>query len=167
MPLFLVGMPGCGKSTLAKLLASELQWPIRSSDEDIVRQESRSISSIFSTSGEQYFRNLEADWFYNLPPWGEFIADTGGGLPCHHHLMLGIRSRGPSVYLNTSSKTILDRLNQRGILPATLAQPNLDAIEIMLANRQPFYRLADFHLNADEETPETLCYSIIRYFELK
>ncbi len=166
MPLFLVGMPGSGKTTVAGLLSKALGWPVNASDSAIEAQEGLPIPEIFATYGEGYFRQQEADWFYRLPQWGNYIADTGGGLPCHHHLMLGIRTMGPSVYLEASPAVLLQRLNQRGHWPASVGEERLPELETLLETRKPFYRLADLVIPCDNLTPEAVAHEIIRYFEL-
>lgn len=166
MPLFLVGMPGSGKSTVASLLSASLGWPIKSSDSAIEAQEGMPIAEIFATYGEGYFRQQEADWFYRLPAWGNYIADTGGGLPCHHHLMLGIRSMGPSVFLDVSPQVLFERLNNRGNWPASMKQEQLEGLQALLAVRKTFYKLADLTIACDELTPDAVVKSIIYYFEL-
>lgn len=166
MPLFLVGMPGSGKSTIANLLSVTLNWPIKSSDLAIEAQEGMPIAEIFATFGEGYFRQQEADWFYRLPPWGNYIADTGGGLPCHHHLMLGIRSMGPSVFLDVSPQVLFERLNKRGHWPASIKEEQMQGLESLLASRKTFYRLADLTIPCDELSAEEVSQAIIHYFEL-
>lgn len=167
MSLFLVGMPGSGKSTVAQILSNTLGWPLKSSDLEIERMEGRNIAELFSQFGEQRFRQLEADWFYRLPGWGNFIADTGGGLPCHHHLMLGIRSRGPSVYLKSTPETLINRLNFRGTWPSSLITKEAEELIKMLEKRRIYYQLADLHLETDHLSPSEVAEKIITYFELR
>ena len=59
-PLFLVGMMGCGKSTMGRLLAGRLNAPFVDLDEEIVRFEGRTIPEIFADSGDAGFRVLES-----------------------------------------------------------------------------------------------------------
>ena len=57
--IFLIGMMGCGKSTLGSLLARELNAPFLDLDEDIVRFEGRSIPEIFADVGDAGFRTAD------------------------------------------------------------------------------------------------------------
>ena len=57
--IFLIGMMGCGKSTVGKLLCAQLNLPLIDLDEDIVAFEGRSIPDIFSAAGDAGFRLCE------------------------------------------------------------------------------------------------------------
>ena len=57
--IVLMGMPGCGKSTLAENLALRLGWQWLDSDQEIEKQEGIGISEIFAQYGEGFFRRLE------------------------------------------------------------------------------------------------------------
>ena len=60
--IFLTGMPGCGKTTVARELVSLLSdFCVLDIDEEIVRAEGKSINGIFEKDGEKYFRNLETE----------------------------------------------------------------------------------------------------------
>ncbi len=58
--IILIGMMGCGKTTVGRLLAQALGRELVDTDEAIERREGRSISDIFAQEGEPYFRDLEA-----------------------------------------------------------------------------------------------------------
>ena len=55
MKLYLIGMPGSGKTTLGRGLAASYEVPFLDLDEELVRQEGRSIPAIFEGEGEAYF----------------------------------------------------------------------------------------------------------------
>src|SRR5699024_6127765 len=57
----LIGMPGCGKTTVGKALARRMGKDFVDVDEEIVRQAGRSIPEIFAQEGEEGFRALESD----------------------------------------------------------------------------------------------------------
>ncbi len=61
MNVFLIGFMGCGKSTLGKKLAKQLDYFFLDTDFEIEKQNSKSIAEIFETEGEDHFRNLETD----------------------------------------------------------------------------------------------------------
>lgn len=76
--IFLIGMPGCGKSTIGKDVALRLNIPFYDVDEIIENREKQKISQIFN-NGEDYFRKLESEVLLQLSkePFG--IIATGGG----------------------------------------------------------------------------------------
>ena len=77
--IILVGMPGCGKSTIAKALAEELNREIIDTDEEIVKNAKMPIPEIFSTFGEGVFRSLEHNEIKNAGKQSGKIISTGGG----------------------------------------------------------------------------------------
>ncbi|MFN8889873.1 MAG: shikimate kinase, partial [Cyclobacteriaceae bacterium] len=83
MKIFLIGLPGSGKTTLGKQVASHLSIPFVDLDAAIEKAEQRTIPEIFKQSGENYFRKIESDL---LKKWAEsttdFLMATGGGAPC-------------------------------------------------------------------------------------
>lgn len=81
MKVFLIGMPGCGKTTLGKIAAKKLGMEFADMDKEIEKAEGRSISDIFKLYGEEYFRDAETKMLR-----GEVLGDedkiisTGGGI---------------------------------------------------------------------------------------
>ena len=81
MKVFLIGMPGCGKTTLGKIAAKKLGMGFADMDKEIEKAEGKSISDIFEMYGEEYFRDAETKMLR-----GEVLGDedkiisTGGGI---------------------------------------------------------------------------------------
>ena len=85
MKLYLIGLPGSGKSVLAKKISRSLRLPVFDLDECIEMQEGVKISEIFSAKGQEYFRTIEADALRKQSESKEFVMATGGGTPCFHN----------------------------------------------------------------------------------
>lgn len=77
--LILIGMPGCGKSTIGKLLSQKLSRPFVDSDEEILRITGRPIPQIIGEAGEQFFRKCESNALENLAKQSGLVIATGGG----------------------------------------------------------------------------------------
>ena len=75
--IFLIGFMGSGKSTVAKYLSSAYQMKQIEMDEQIEKDEGRSISSIFEKEGEEYFRTLETELLKSLDPRETFVVSCG------------------------------------------------------------------------------------------
>lgn len=77
--IVLIGMPGCGKSTVGKQLALELSKKFVDADEEIERTAQMSIPDIFQKYGEEYFREIETRVLQELGKQSGLIIATGGG----------------------------------------------------------------------------------------
>lgn len=146
MKIFLIGMPGSGKTTLGKQLAEHLQIEFVDLDNEIEKLAGRSISEIFSHQGEDHFRIIEAQL---LRDWAaathSFVMSTGGGAPCFHEGMEIINEHGLSIFLNCSVAELIDRVkrNQERPLLLTSDENELrEKLERMLAARIVCYNKA-------------------------
>lgn len=77
--LVLIGMPGCGKSSVGKLLAEKLGRVFLDTDEEIVKAAGMSIPEIFAKSGEEGFRRIETQVLSELCKRSGMVIATGGG----------------------------------------------------------------------------------------
>lgn len=114
MRIYLIGMPGCGKSTLGKALAKKLDYQFIDMDEYIERQACMFIEEIFNAYGEEYFRALEKNVLKEFNNLDNVIIATGGGVikdKSNKELMDGI-----CVYLETDVNELEGRLKSSGIV---------------------------------------------------
>ena len=77
--IILVGMPGCGKSTVGKLLAEKLGKTFVDADTVIETTFGRSIPQIFAEEGEEGFREKETAVLQKLGKQSSLVIATGGG----------------------------------------------------------------------------------------
>ena len=77
--IVLIGMPGCGKSTIASLLAERLGRRVIDADQEIVKLAGKTIPEIFEDDGEEAFRDLETQVLTELGKQSQLIISTGGG----------------------------------------------------------------------------------------
>jgi shikimate kinase len=111
MPVYLIGLPGSGKTTLGKQLASILEIPFFDLDAEIERQTGKSIPTLFEEEGEDYFREQERSCLQAFLHRKDFILATGGGTPCFFDNLDQMLEFGIVVFLNTSMDEILSRLD--------------------------------------------------------
>ena len=104
----LIGMPGCGKSTIGVLLAKNLAYSFMDSDLLIQEQEGRKLQEILDTDGIEYFEALENRVNAGIEAERTVIA-TGGSAVYGKEAMEHLRTIGTVVYL----KIPYDELNRR------------------------------------------------------
>jgi shikimate kinase len=146
MKIFLIGMPGSGKTTLGKELANEMLIPFVDLDQEIEARENKSIPEIFSGQGEDYFRETEAQL---LREWAasnkSFIMATGGGAPCFYNGIDIINQAGLSIFIDVDIKEILKRIESntdRPLLRLFDLEAKETKLNTLLASRIDCYRQA-------------------------
>lgn len=108
--IYLIGMPGCGKSTEGKQLAKHLGWVFIDLDHFIEEQEGVSIENIFANKGELYFRKIEKAALQKTFELNHTIIACGGGTIAFEDNMKQINFYGASIYLKASNNFLLSRI---------------------------------------------------------
>lgn len=173
MKIYLTGMPGCGKSTLGKLLAQKLNIPFVDLDEVIENEVEKSIKDIFHDLGEAYFRKMESRLLKEYTAKeSSFLMATGGGAPCYFDNMDFMNENGISVFLNVPVETIAERLfktklEERPLLKDLEYDTAVKELNKKLQARLPFYSNAHIQLsgdNIDEDIAAISIYDHIKNF---
>ena len=144
-----------GKTSKGKKIARKMEIPFIDLDRVIEEQEKQTITDIFETKGESYFRKLEAKILRQFPKDLKAVIAVGGGAPCFYDNIQYMNYLGTSVFLKRSKQRILGRLRQnkdkRPLVAKLNDQELKDFIEQGLANRNSFYEQAEFIFDADEQ----------------
>lgn len=141
--IVLVGMPGCGKSTVGKALAKRLSRPFFDADQEIVKRAGKSIPEIFQTEGEAGFRKIETEVLFDLCRQSGAVIATGGGavtVPQNHDIL---RQNSLVVFLNRDI----------AVLP-TNGRPLSEQNDLheMFRQRLPLYRaVCDYEVDGNSE----------------
>jgi len=142
-----------GKTTLGKLLATQLACPFIDSDDVIERIEGKSVGEIVQQHSWDYFRQKESDWLSLVSAESSFVCSVGGGLPCHNNNLETLLKIGLVIYLECSPTVLYARLlNQKHDRPLISAVPNEELVETianLLNEREYFYQKADHVINGD------------------
>ena len=151
---------GAGKSTLGKKLAKAIGYQFVDSDKEISNQQGVTISVLFDTKGEAYFRHLEKEFIEQLDSNENYIVATGGGLPIYNNLMDKLNEKGITVYLRVKPSTLLLRLKEgqkKRPLIANLNEEHLHAfISEKLLERESTYIKAQLIVDEPDQKIEQL-----------
>lgn len=148
--IFLIGMMGCGKSTIGRLLAGHMGCNFLDLDAEIVRREGRSIPAIFTASGDEGFRLCETAALRTacaLPPR---IIATGGGVVTREENIALMRAHGLVVWLNRPLEDMIADVRQD--TRPNLAGDKAERMRTLFAAREALYRRAA-HLAFDNRLP--------------
>lgn len=102
-----IGMPGCGKTTVGKLLSEKLSRPFFDSDSVITENSKRSIPEIFKNDGENAFRKLEHDTIFELSKKTGSIIATGGGAVLNFENILNLSKNGKIYFIDRPLKNLV------------------------------------------------------------
>ncbi len=141
--IILVGMPGCGKSTIAASLAEKLGREIIDTDKEIEQNAKMPIPEIFSTFGEGVFRSLEHNEVKNAGKSSGKIISTGGGVVTIPDNYEPLHQNGIIIFI----KRDINSLSRDG-RPLSMGAD----LSKMYATRLPMYeRFADFTVENDSD----------------
>ncbi len=157
--IVLIGMPGCGKSTVGVILAKTLGVGFVDTDLIIQQREKRLLQDIIDTDGIDAFLDIEADAVMSLDCENQVVA-TGGSVVFREKSVKHLKNNGKIFFLNVSLDEIkkrLDNINTRGV-----AAEKTQSIEDIFNQRYPLYiKYADHVLDLKnsnvEETVEKIC----------
>ncbi len=152
---------GVGKSTVGKLLAELLGCMFIDLDEMIVQRENHSISKIFATDGEDYFRDCETSILKELNRSPMTVYATGGGLVVREENRLLMPALGRVVYLRSQWPVLKKRLQQGVDRPLVDSASGWDTVKDLCAQRQTFYEDADIIVDTDLLTPLQIAQKIV------
>lgn len=157
--IYLIGMPGAGKSTFGKDLAQTIGYQFIDTDEEISNIKSKSVSKIFTEEGENHFRELEHNFIQKK--FHKTVIATGGGLPCFFDNILTIKQNGFVVFIHRNEYTLLQQimttqLTERPLFTGLSKESIVEKVKKLLKEREPFYFQADMFINPESVSVQRL-----------
>lgn len=151
--IVLIGLSGCGKSTVGAALSRRLKMLFVDMDTYIARKEGKTVREIFEENGEAYFRTAETEAAKNLSEIGGKVIATGGGVVLNAENIEHLKKNGIIVFLDRTPDEILQKLNL-SIRP--LLAENKEKLYEMDAVRRPLYeQSADLSVRGASSVAET------------
>lgn len=162
MNIILIGMMGCGKTTIAKELAQQLKnFQLIDIDEEIEKSTQKKISEIFLRHGEPFFRMLEAEKIKHFCQNDNLIISAGGGAfenEENRNLML---KNSLVIYLKASPDEIYNRIKLETHRPLLKKNFSVEKIIEILKKREPNYEKAHKTIDTNFKTPYNIAQEII------
>jgi len=149
--IVLVGLMGCGKSSVGKRLAFRLGLPFVDADEEIERAAGKTINDIFADHGEAHFRDGERKVIARLLRNGPQVLATGGGAFIHSETRERIRERGISIWLRADLPVLMRRVMKRDTRPLLRDGSPEETMRKLIEARYPIYAEADMTVDSRDE----------------
>ena len=164
----LIGMPGCGKTTVGRQLARRLRAVFIDSDRVIEERIGCSIRELFEREGEEAFRAVEEAALDDLTrTGGGAVLSTGGGAVLRPATRMRLRERGQVVYLHALPDDIYRRLRHDTTRPLLQTKDPLQQLRSLYAQRDPLYReTAHFVIETGRPSVATLVNMVVMQLEL-
>ncbi|MDR2889776.1 MAG: shikimate kinase [Lachnospiraceae bacterium] len=162
--IILIGFMGCGKSTVGRILAAETGAPLVDTDHFIEKQMGKTVSAIFESYGEAFFRQAETDCLRELLNGSEAgqIISVGGGLPMKEENRQMMKQLGKVCYLKTALPVIMARLQGDCSRPLLAQEQPAKRAEELLTVRHPVYEAAaDIIIDTSDQDPQAIAQSIL------
>ena len=159
--VFIVGMMGCGKTTVGRLLAARLGWRHLDSDEQVGRDTGQTVPEIFARKGEAAFRGEEAAVLAEATTSdGPVVVAVAGGAVLDADNRRRIRQAGLVVWLRAEVITLAGRVGSGAGRP--LLEEGVVALERLYAERRSLYEeLADLTVDVDAIAPVTVADTVL------
>jgi len=159
---------GAGKSTIGRLLSSELKLQFVDSDKVIEDRAGADIPWIFDVEGEDGFRNREANIVDQLTSEEGQVLATGGGVVMRPENRACLQGRGTVVYLRASVEQQLERTARDKNRPLLQTENPEQVLRDLMAARDPLYQqVADFIVETDRRNPKAVVADIVSHLRDK
>jgi len=159
-PICLLGFMGAGKTRWGKQLANKLQRRFVDLDKAIEAKAGMTVSQIFESYGEGFFRQLETESLQDVLAQDALVVSLGGGTPCREENLKLLKEKATTIYLKSNAGMLHSRLvtnyKSRPLLAAQEPENLLPFIQNLLAQREPYYHQADAIVDVEGLTIEKL-----------
>ena len=160
MNIILAGMPGCGKTTVSRILGKKLNFRVVDTDELIVEKYGV-ISEIFEKFGEECFRNFETQIVKDIVTLDSLVVSTGGGCLLREENRMLFKSCGKIIFLRTKLDTLSSRLEGDTTRPLLKGDMKGRLQTLMRERASVYENSADIVIDTDAVTPEEVADKIL------
>lgn len=160
--IVLIGMSGCGKTTIGEMLAESLKMDFADTDVIIERVEGRKIKDIFESDGEGFFRYLETKCAERVSELKNTVISTGGGMILKEENMNFLKKNSVTVYLKRSVESIKETMDASN--RPLLADGVQKLYDMEKARGVLYEKYADL-IVVNEKSPEKAIEEILNYLK--
>jgi shikimate kinase len=159
----LIGMPGCGKTTIGRLIAKKLKIKFVDVDEYIVEKNNSTINDLFQR-GEEFFRNLEEIAIVELSFKSNIVIATGGGVIKNYSNIESLHKSGVIIFIDRPIKEII---NDIVVENRPLLKSGVSNIEELYKERHLLYtNYADYVVSNDGGV-DAVVNNVVRLLEIE
>ena len=162
--LVLVGMMGSGKSLIGKILSKKLDYDFIDTDKKIEEVEKKTISEIFESNGEKYFRNIEEVISLKFLKLNKKVIALGGGGFMNSSIRKYSQKKSITFWLDWKNETLINRIKNSKKRPLAMKFSNSELNKLII-KRSTTYNLSDYKINCDKLDKNQIVEKIISFYE--
>ena len=162
--LVFVGMMGSGKSSIGSLIAKKLELNFIDIDKEIEKELSLSISKIFETKGEEFFRKFEEKLTLKKLKINSSIVSLGGGAFTNKNIRQEVLKNHISFWLNWNDETLVNRIKNSKKRPLAVNSTSTELIDL-IKKRSKVYSKALHEIKCDNLTKNEIVKNILKTYE--
>lgn len=159
--IVLVGLMGCGKTSVGRRLAARLGLPFIDADEEIEKAAAMTITEIFADHGEALFRDGERRVIARLLAAGPQVLATGGGAFMNPETRANIKRDGIAIWLRAELPVLMRRVLKRDTRPLLQTGDPEVVMRKLMEARYPVYEEADIVIESRDVPHETIVTEIV------
>lgn len=159
----IIGFMATGKTTIGKELSERLNLEFIDIDKLIEEKMKTTISEIFQTYGEDYFRQIEKETIEGLMKLKDTVISCGGGACLDSENILNIRKNSLVILLEADPETIVQRTENDETRPLLKDRKGKEAIRKIMENRRDsYYKAADIIIDTNNKSTSSIIDEIIK-----
>jgi len=158
----LIGLPGAGKTTVGRLVATTLHAGFVDIDTVLVRREGKPVTMIFAEKGEAAFRELERKEMQTALGHEPAIIAPGGGWAAQPGTVDVAKTQALVIYLRTRADTAAQRAEPQGTRPLLLGEDPVERMRQLLKAREAAYLQAHEKVDTDRKTAADVAAEVVR-----
>jgi len=163
--LVLLGMMAVGKSTIAKIVAKELNLKFIDTDKNIVKKTSMTIMDIFEKKGENFFRKEEEKEVLKSLKKNNCIIALGGGAFINKIIRERVLKNAISIWLDADIEILKDRIKKNNKRPLLMKENYYEKLKELYDKRKKIYELADQKIECNNLAKKKIAEKIIELYE--
>lgn len=160
--IVLIGLMGCGKSSIGRRLATRLELPFVDADSEIEQAAGKSIADIFAEDGEDVFRDGERRVIARLLDNSSQVLATGGGAFMNADIRENIHTAGISVWLRADLDLLMERVGRRTHRPLLQTDDPRSVMQTLIDQRYPVYQQADITVDSQKAAHDVIVRDVVR-----
>ena len=162
--LVFLGMMGSGKSSIGSLVAKKLGLDFVDVDKEIEKELGLSISKIFETKGEDYFRKFEEKITLKILKIHSTVVSLGGGAFLNKVIRKEILKNHISFWLNWNNETLLNRIKNSKKRPIAFKSTDNELIDL-IKKRSNIYSKALYEIKCDKMSKNEIVKKVLKNYE--